>query len=233
MKTLAVIPARGGSKRVPRKNIRLFCGKPMISYSIDAALQSSLFDEVVVSTDDQEIASVSKQFGASVLYPRPDEISDDITGVMVVVAHALEQITKQGRHPNEVCMIYATAPMIRTKDLLKSYKKFQSTDKDFVFSAAEFAAPIFRSFTIQPDGSAKMLQPEYYQMNSQDLPPTYHDAAQFCWGRAEAIRDTNAVIYSERALPFVLPSYRVVDIDTPEDWQRAELLYQVNYSPIQ
>ena len=133
MKTLAVIPARGGSKRVPRKNIRLFCGKPMISYSIEAALESSLFDEVVVSTDDEEIASVGKQFGASVLYPRPVEISNDVTGVMVVVAHALEQIEKQGRYPSEVCLIYATAPMIRAKDLLLSYKKFQFIDKDFVF----------------------------------------------------------------------------------------------------
>ena len=188
---------------------------------------------MVVSTDDQEIASISKQIGAFVLYSRRDEFSDDITGIMVTVAHALAQFAKQGRHPNEVCMIYATAPIIRTKGLLKSVIKFQSTDKDFVFSATVFVAPIFRSFTIQPNGSAKMLQPEYYQMNSQDLPPTYHDAAQFCCERAEANRDTKAVIYFERALPFMLPSYRVVDLDTPEGWQRAELLYQVNYSPIQ
>ena len=230
LKTLAIIPARGGSKRIPRKNIRLFCGKPIIAYSIGVALECGLFDEIIVSTDSKEIAEISTEFGANVPTLRPAEFSDDKLGVLEVVAYELRQLSSQNHHPSEICLIYATAPMIGADDLVKSCEIFRSSNIDFVFSAAEFLSPIHRAFTILSDGRARMFQPEYYKFNSQDLPRAYHDAAQFCWGRPSAILDPDAVVFSERSQPFVLPSNRVLDIDTLEDWQRAEWLYRAHRS---
>ncbi len=226
MKTVAIIPARGGSKRVPRKNVRPFCGKPIIAYSIEAARQTGLFDEVIVSTDDEEIADVAGQHGAAVPFLRPAEIADDFTGVMDVVAHALRVLEKEDKRPAEVCMIYATAPLMRVRDIVAGYEVFQAGDKDFVFSATAFGSPVFRAFGVQPDGTAKMFWPENYQENSQDLPAAYHDAAQFCWGRRAAVMEKDAVVFSERSVPLLIPRHQVVDIDTPEDWRLAELLYQ-------
>ena len=235
MNTIAVIPARGGSKRIPRKNIRAFCGKPIIAYSIEAAQRSGLFDDVVVSTDDEEIASVVKQYGATVPFLRPAGIADDVTGVMAVVAHTLRELDKTGRRPAAACMIYATAPLMRSADLAAGYEQFQActgslgasqSGIDFVFSATEFASPVFRAFAVQDDGTAKMFWPEHYWKNSQDLPVAYHDAAQFCWGRREAMMQEDVVVFSERSVPFIVPRHRVVDIDTPEDWRLAELLYR-------
>ena len=228
MKSVAVIPARGGSKRIPRKNIRSFCGKPIISYSISCALRSELFDEVIVSTDDDEIATIARKYGATVDELRPDNISDDRTGVLAVVAHELMKLEEQGVKPTTACLIYATAPMIRESDLIESFKVFEAGDIDFVFSAAEFTSPIFRSFTILPDGSAQMFKPEHYDSNSQELPRAYHDAAQFCWGNPDAIMDPDAIVFSERSKPYVLPANLVNDIDTPEDWTRAEWLFQAH-----
>ena len=230
MKTVAIIPARGGSKRIPRKNIRPFCGKPIIAYSIEAAQQTGLFNEVVVSTDDEEVANVARQCGASVPFMRPARISDDVTGVMAVVAHALRELEKEGKCPSEVCMIYATAPLMRPEDIVAGYEKFQvcveAGAADFVFSAATFTAPVFRAFGVQADGTAKMFWPEHYQKNSQDLPEAYHDAAQFCWGRRAAFLEEDAIVFSERSMPLLIPRYRVADIDIPEDWRHAELLYR-------
>ena len=228
METVAIIPARGGSKRIPRKNIRVFCGKPIISYAISTALESEIFDEVIVSTDDKEIVSVSKEYGAVVYDLRPIGISDDRTGVLEVVAHELKQLAVREHFPSEVCLIYATAPMLRVEDLIASYKIFKAGDMDFVFSATEFTSPILRAFSILPNGRAKMFQPEHYQANSQDLPRAYHDAAQFCWGHPDAILDKNAVIFSERSFPFVLPANLVADIDTLDDWNIAEWLFQAH-----
>ena len=228
MKKVAVIPARGGSKRIPRKNIRLFCGKPIISYSISCALRSELFDEVIVSTDDDEIATIARNFGATVDELRPENISDDRTGVLAVVAHELMKLEEQGVKLTAACLIYATAPMIREIDLIESFKVFEAGDIDFVFSAAEFSSPIFRSFTILPDGRAQMFNPDYYHSNSQELPRAYHDAAQFCWGKPEAIVDSGAIVFSDRSKPYVLPANLVNDIDTPEDWTRAEWLFQAH-----
>ena len=228
MNTVAIIPARGGSKRIPNKNIRLFCGQPIISYSIIAALETGIFDDVIVSTDDEQIASVSREYGASVYGLRPLEISDDKTGVLTVLAYELSCLVDKGETPNDICLIYATAPLIRIQDVVASYEIFKSSQKDFVFAVAEFTAPIFRAFTILKDGTAKMLQPEYYHVNSQDLPTAYHDAGQFCWGRSQAIMDPESVVFSERAIPFVLPANRVADIDTMDDWNRAEWLFQAH-----
>ena len=139
MKSVAIIPARGGSKRIPKKNIRLFCGKPIISYSIETAVESSLFDQVIVSTDDEEIATVSRQYGATVDELRPPEFSDDVTGVLDVVSHEIRQLANRNYYTSDVCLIYATAPMLRIVDLKQSYEVFKKSNVDFVFSAAEFA----------------------------------------------------------------------------------------------
>ena len=230
MKSVAIIPARGGSKRIPRKNIRVFCGKPIISYSIETALESTLFDQVLVSTDDEEIATVSRQYGATVDELRPREISDDITGVLDVVSHEIRQLANRNHYPSDICLIYATAPMLRTADLKQSYEVFKTSDVDFVFSVAEFGSPIFRAFTILDDGRAKMFQPQYYRANSQDLPRTFHDAAHFCWGRPEAIMNPDAVVFSESSKPFVIPTNLVADINTPNDWILAEWLFKARRS---
>ena len=228
MNTIAIIPARGGSKRIPNKNIRLFCGQPIISYSINAAFKTGIFDEVIVSTDDEEIAKVSRKLGASVYELRPPDISDDKTGVLAVAVYELSRLAKIGKTPNDICLIYATAPLIRHQDIVSSHDLFKSSQKDFVFAAAEYTAPIFRAFTILKDGTAKMLQPENYHVNSQDLPTAYHDAGQFCWGRSQAMMEPEPVVFSERGVPFVLPAIRVVDIDTYDDWDRAEWLYKAH-----
>ena len=164
MSALAIIPARGGSKRIPRKNIRPFCGKPIIAYSIEAAQRSGLFDDVVVSTDDEVIASVAKKYDATVPFLRPAGIADDVTGVMAVIAHALRELGTE-KCPDEICMIYATAPLIRPDDIVAGHEKFQSCVEekgvDFVFSATTFSSPIFRAFGIQDNGTAKMFWPEH------------------------------------------------------------------------
>ena len=232
MNAIAIIPARGGSKRIPKKNIRSFCGKPIISYSISAALESGLFDEVIVSTDDTEISTISKYYGAIVRELRPKKISDDRTGVLEVVSHELRQLTNQGISLLEVCMIYATAPLIRVSDLVQSYNMFKAENVDFVFSAAEFTSPIFRAFRILDDGTAEMFQPENYYVNSQDLPRAYFDAAQFCWGKSQAAIDPKAIIFSQNSKPYIVPANLVIDIDTLEDWERAEWLYQANLSMV-
>ncbi len=228
MNAVAIIPARGGSKRIPKKNIRQFCGKPIIAYSISVALNSGLFDEVIVSTDDEEISKIAKFYGATIYDLRPAILADDKTGVMDVVSFELRQLAIRGFSPSCVCMIYATAPMLRVIDLIDSYNFFKSSDTCFVFSAAEFAYPIFRAFKILDNGGAEMFQPEFYRTNSQDLPKAYHDAAQFCWAKPNAMHEPNPLIFSENARPFVISTNLVADIDTRDDWARAEWLYRAN-----
>ncbi len=228
MQSIAIIPARGGSKRIPKKNIRLFCSKPIIYYSIQAAIDSRVFDRVIVSTDDQEIADISNNFGASIQSLRPKSIADDKSGVFEVVAHELQELLKQGESPPDVCLIYATAPLIRVEDLRASYKLFKKCQKKFVFSVAEYPSPISRAFTIRTDGSVKMFQPEFYLANSQDLPRAFYDAGQFCWGEAKAILCPDAMVFSEDSLAYVLPTNRVVDINTIDDWNHAEWMYKAH-----
>ena len=230
MNSVAVIPARAGSKRIPRKNIRLFCGKPIISYSIETALESTLFDQVLVSTDDEEIATVSREYGATVDELRPPEFSDDVTGVLDVVSHEIRQLANRNYYPSDICLIYATAPMLRTVDLKQSYEVFKTSDVDFVFSAAEFGSPIFRAFTILDDGRAKLFQPQHYHVNSQDLPCAFHDATHFCWGRPEAMMNLEAVEFSKCSKPFVIQTIFVADIVTPDNWTLAEWLFKAHRS---
>jgi pseudaminic acid cytidylyltransferase len=222
---LAVIPARGGSKRIPRKNIKLFCGKPIIEWSIEAAQQSGCFDQVVVSTDDAEIAEVARQCGAQVPFMRPADLSDDQTGTTPVVAHAIGWFSAQGKQPEQVCCLYATAPFVSPDDLRRGLDVLTKTGSDYAFSVASFAFPIQRAIRINEASRVEMFNPEYFNTRSQDLEEAFHDAGQFYWGRADAWSQ-GRMIFSPAATPVLLPRHRVQDIDTLEDWIRAEWMFK-------
>lgn len=223
---VAVIPARSGSKRIPHKNIRKFYGKPIIAYSIEKALLSDLFDKVIVSTEDDEINSIAKQFGAEVPFKRPTELSDDYAGTTEVIAHAIKWMNNQRWTLNAVCCLHPTAPLLEVEYLITSYKIFNMGKWDYLFAATEYVYPIERSFKVLNNGGLAMLSPENYNRRSQDLTPTFHDAGQFYWGTPQAWLEKRPV-FSERSTIIKLPAYSVVDIDTEEDWKRAELLYKV------
>lgn len=220
---IAVIPARGGSKRIPRKNIKDFCGKPMIAWSIKAAKMSGLFDHIIVSTDDAEIAEVAKRWGAEVPFMRPDELSNDYAGTTEVIAHATQWAIDQGFDVDAVCCIYATAPFIQKADLKRGWEALESDDWAYAFTVTDFAAPIFRSFKQTADGGIEMFFPEYFSTRSQDLPTALHDAGQFYWGRPKAWLEGKR-IFDRHSIPVAIPRWRVQDIDTQEDWERAEIL---------
>lgn len=224
---IAVIPARGGSKRIPRKNIKTFCGKPMVGWSIEAALQSGSFDHVVVSTDDAEIAEVAQQYGALVPFIRPAALSDDHTGTTAVVAHAIEWFIEQGQTPELVCCLYATAPFVTAADLRQGLQALTDSGCDFAFSVTSYPFPIQRAIRITETGRVEMFNPEHFNARSQDLEETFHDAGQFYWGRADAWLQ-NKVIFGLTSTPVKLPRHRVQDIDTNEDWVRAEWLFKAN-----
>ncbi len=223
---LAVIPARGGSKRIPRKNVKLFGGKPMIAWSIEAAQHTKLFDRIVVSTDDKEIASIARKYGADVPFVRPAKLSDDHTGTAPVIAHAIEWHLKQDLDPIEICCIYATAPFLRSEDIMLGQKTLDQSDVDFAFSVTSYAFPIQRAIKLNNDGRIEMFDPSQFQVRSQDLQEAYHDAGQFYWGTKNAWM-SGAPIFGPNSAPVFLPRYRVQDIDTPEDWEQAELMIEV------
>lgn len=225
MNNVAIIPARGGSKRIPRKNLKPFDGVPMIARSIQTALDSGLFALVVVSTDDEEIAELARASGAQVPFMRPAALADDFTGTAPVIAHALEELHRQGQDFDFACCIYATAPLLQTRFLQQGLHLLeQHSDKSFAFSVCDFGFPVQRALTVDSQGALTALYPQYSQTRSQDLPPAYQDAGQFYWGRSSAWRE-GEVLYSPQSLPVILPRYLVQDIDTPEDWKRAEFLY--------
>jgi N-acylneuraminate cytidylyltransferase len=223
---IAVIPARGGSKRIPRKNIKPFGGKPMIAWSIEAAKSSVLFDRIIVSTDDAEIAEVAKKWGAEVPFMRPAELSNDYAATTEVIAHATQWALDQGLDVEAVCCIYATAPFVVTDDLKRGWDALSSGDWDYAFTVTDFAAPIFRSFKQTPEGGLEMFFPEHFATRSQDLPAALHDAGQFYWGRPAAWIGGKR-IFDHRSKPVLIPRWRVQDIDTPDDWERAEILAPV------
>lgn len=222
---LAVIPARGGSKRIPRKNIKPFCGKPMIAWSIEAALQSGCFDRVIVSTDDAEIAQVAQAAGAEVPFVRPPELSDDHTGTIPVIAYAIDWMNRNAGPVDLACCLYATAPFVQPLDLKHSLEVLQSSMADYAFSVTSYAFPIQRAIRITADQRVEMFNPEHFTTRSQDLEEAFHDAGQFYWGRAAAWL-AGKPIFSHDAAPVLLPRHRVQDIDTPEDWKRAEWLFK-------
>lgn len=222
---IAVIPARGGSKRIPRKNIKPFCGKPMIAWPIEAALRSNCFDHVIVSTDDSEIAAVARRHGAEVPFVRPADLSGDHAGTIPVIRHAAAWWAEHRAAPEHVCCIYATAPFVTGPDLARGLEILLSAESEFAFSVTRYAFPIQRAIRITAAGRVEMFNPDYYSVRSQDLEEAYHDAGQFYWGRAGAWA-AREVLFGPHAAPVVIPRYRVQDIDTPEDWQMAEYLFQ-------
>ena len=225
MSAVAVIPARGGSKRIPRKNIRDFLGKPILAYSIAAARDCGLFQKVLVSTDDEEIAAVARQWGAETPFVRPPELADDHTGTNAVVAHALRWL-KEHRQPAELaCCIYATAPLVQPAALIEGHRLLSEQGKSFAFSVTQFEFPIQRALRMHADGSVEAIQPQFAATRSQDLEHAWHDAGQFYWGRAEAFL-SGAPVYAKTSVGVPIPRYRVQDIDTFDDWQRAELMYR-------
>jgi pseudaminic acid cytidylyltransferase len=224
---IAVIPARGGSKRIPRKNIREFCGKPIIAWSIEAARASALFDKVVVSTDDAQIAEVAASYGAAAPFVRPPELSDDHAGTTEVIAHATRWAMERSWPVDAVCCIYATAPLIAAEDLSRGLVALESGDWHYAFSATEFAASIFRAMRMTPQGGVEMIFPEYFPVRSQDLPFALHDAAQFYWGTAAAWLE-RAPIFAGHSVPVLIPRSRSRDIDSPEDWALAESLFKIS-----
>jgi pseudaminic acid cytidylyltransferase len=223
---IAVIPARGGSKRIPRKNIRLFYGKPIMAYSIAVAQQTGLFDQIVVSTDDEEIASVAQACGATTPFMRPRAIADDFTGTNAVVKHAISWFNEQGHDITHACCIYATAPLVQARFIQDGYDTLARSDAAFAFSVTSYAFPIQRALRLTPDGRVDAFHPEHRMTRSQDLEPAYHDAAQFYWGTARAFLE-DAPLFSSRSAGVVLPRFLVQDIDTLEDWEQAELMYRI------
>jgi len=220
---IAVIPARGGSKRIPRKNIKTFCGKPMVAWSIDAAKASHLFDHIIVSTDDEEIAEIARAYGAQTPFTRSADLSNDMVGTMPVVAHATQWALDQGFSVAAVCCLYATAPFVQSDDLMRGLELLESGGWNYVFTVTPFAAPIFRSFQQTDNGGVEMFFPQYMETRSQDLPVALHDAAQFYWGRTEAWLECRPVFHRQ-SCPLLIPRWRVQDIDTEEDWMRAEIM---------
>lgn len=222
---LAVVPARGGSKRIPRKNIKSFFGRPMIAWSIAAARESGCMDRIIVSTDDREIAAVARDCGAEVPFMRPAELSDDHAGTIPVIAHAAQWQAQHGQAPTSVCCIYATAPFVQPADLRQAMGMLDSSDCEYVFSATRYPYPIQRAMRVTPSGRVEMFNPDLFHIRSQDLEEAFHDAGQFYWGRPQAWLQGKP-IFSPRSAALVLPSHRVQDIDTPEDWTRAELMFR-------
>ncbi len=225
MSKVAIITARGGSKRIPRKNIRPFLGRPIIAYSIDAALNSGLFDRVIVSTDDVEIAAVARKHGAEIPFMRPAELADDHTGTMPVVRHALQTLQDQGETIHYACCLYPTAPFITPALLQQALSLMLERDSDYAFSVGRFSYPIQRALRQTAEGGVEPITPEHIPKRSQDLEPAYHDAGQFYWGKADAFLKGRP-LFSNASVPVVLPDHRVQDIDTEADWKRAEYLYR-------
>lgn len=223
---LAILPARGGSKRIPRKNIKLFLGQPMISWPIRAAQESGCFDRIIVSTDDEEIAQTAVRFGAEAPFTRPAELSDDFVGITQVVSHAIRAIDPSGSCFENICCILPTAPFLKAQDLYRGLSLLTQEDVDFVVSVTSFSSPIQRALRVTKNGKLEMFDPKLFKVRSQDLEPAWHDAGQFYWGKAQAWVSERP-IFGDRTVPVYLPRQRVQDIDTLEDWACAEYAFRV------
>lgn len=226
MTRIAVIPARGGSKRIPNKNIRNFCGRPMISHIISVALSSSLFDEIHVSTDSQEIVEVARGLGLEVAFMRPPQLADDHTPIMPVLKYVLEEYRGRGVSFDSVAMLMACAPMISDHDLRGAAALFDlHHGKQAVLGVADFPCPIEWAFRREPDGLLVPLQPGMFSVRSQDLAPTYYDAGQFCFMSSQRILTTVGAGSDEGFLGYPIQRHKAIDIDTMDDWRFAEIVY--------
>lgn len=221
---VAIIPARGGSKRIPRKNVRTFCGQPMIGYAIEAALACDTIHRVVVSTDDDEIHAIARDLGAEVPFRRPVELADDLTPTVPVIAHAIQACREQGWEVAQVCCIYPCVPFLRTQDLTEALALLEAHGGEgYTFPVARFPSPIQRALKRHAAGGIAPFDMDHVETRTQDLEPAFFDAGQFYWAKAETWLEGLNIHAHARAI--VLPEWRVVDIDTPEEWQRAEILY--------
>ena len=225
-RSIAIIPARGGSKRIPKKNIKLFNGKPIIAYSIEAACKAKLFHRIIVSTDSEKIAEVAEKYGAEVPFLRPPELADDHTGTEAVILHALNWLIDRRQAIDHFCCIYATAPFILPEYIRKGFELLQETKAVSAFCVCRYPAPIFRALKINDAHRLEMIWPKYLEVRSQDLPESYQDAGQFYWAETRRYLEEEK-LYSSDAVPIILPWYQVVDIDTIEDWKMAELMFRV------
>lgn len=220
---ICIIPARGGSKRIPRKNIKLFNGLPMIAYAIVAAQKAGIFDRIIVSTDDPEIASVSTGYGAEVPFVRPASIADDFAGTVPVIAHAISATISEKTEKVDVCCIYPCVPLLACTDLVQSYKKFKASQYKYLFPVARFTSPIQRSLRLSAEGVIEPFFPEYSSTRTQDVEAAFYDAGQFYWG--EKLSWTSGLNIHLNAGGYEIPEWRVVDIDYPDDWLRAEAAF--------
>jgi pseudaminic acid cytidylyltransferase len=224
---VAIIPARGGSKRIPGKNINNFCGKPMISYSIKAALKSGIFDKVIVSTEDPKIAAMARELGAEAPFLRPDILADDYATTVPIIKHAIEWLNLNISQVEYVCCIYATAPFLQPIHLINAFNRLIDDGvTGYVFTGTTFPFPIQRSFRLNEEGYVSMFHPDNYNARSQDLEEAYQDAGQFYWGAAKTFVEEK-IFFSTDSKIYILPRYLVQDIDTVEDWRRAELMFEV------
>lgn len=224
-KSIAIITARGGSKRIPRKNIRNFLGKPIIAYSIIAALESDCFEEVMVSTDDQEIAEIAQCYGAKVPFYRSSEASNDFATTAEVLLEVLQEYEARGRHFSYACCIYPTAPFLTAEKLRRGQCILRESGADSALPVVRFGYPIQRALQIE-GGGLTMIWPEHLNSRSQDLRPTYHDCGQFYWLSVPRFMATGR-LFADKSVPIEVPELEVQDIDNEEDWQIAELKYQI------
>ena len=222
MKNLCIIPARGGSKRIPRKNVKNFLGKPIIAYSIEAALNTGLFDEVMVSTDDMEIADVARQFGANVPFMRSAETASDFATTADVLREVVAKYKELGLEFDNFCCFYATAPLVQSKDVVAAYERLQQSHFTCVYPVVQFSYPIWRSLDLAEDGTMKRHWPEYENSRSQDLPKEYHDSGTFYWYKTKEWMSGNIKIGG-----IVVDETSVQDIDNETDWKLAEMKYKL------
>jgi pseudaminic acid cytidylyltransferase len=221
---IAVIPARGGSKRIPKKNIKDFLGKPIISLVIKKLIDSKVFDKIIVSTDDDDIAKISIKSGVDTIINRPDDLSDDLTTTVPVISHSVSVLNRKGYYPDYVCCVYPCAPLIFATDIVKSLEVIKSSNIDYVYPITEYLHPIQRALSIKDDGGLEFVFPEYELTRTQDLKKTFHDTGQFYWGKSDSWLK-NKKLHSN-GFGMIIPSWRVVDIDTNDDWIRAEMMYK-------
>ena len=222
---VAVIPARSGSKRIPHKNIKEFCGNPIITWPISEAQKSGLFDHIIVSTDDQEIAELCRSCRAEVPFIRPRELSGDHTSISEVMSHSVKWMKEQDLHPEAVCCIFPTSVFLIKDDLEKGFEALKRGNWQFTFSVTDFEYPIFRSFKVLENGGVEMFFPENFEKRSQDLPVAFHDAAQFYWGKPDAWLK-NLKMFDQHSFPVKIPRWRIQDIDSEDDWVRAEFIFE-------
>ena len=223
MKNIAIIPARFGSKRIPKKNVKLFCGLPMISYSIEAAKASGLFDRILVSTDSREIATIVQKYGAEVPFLRPQELSDDHVATVPVINHAIDFLQSSGYSFQNACCIYPCSPLLLIEDLKNSYDLMLEKNSYACTPVCEFTSATQRGFRIDGNNHLRWLHPEYKLTRTQDLEKTYHDIGSFYWATREQWLKGDL----DNSEAFIIPNWRVVDIDNEEDWKRAEIIYKL------